>query len=797
MGLSLAASDGKPEGTRNEVVCVVSLAGGDQNSQGPGGREAQYIRRQPPGPFLCLTSTKAQNGRQNTIGAALPTQGEEPTSRFHQRIANTSEQATGQLEGESLSTVSQQEVDNGQGRSPAASGTIQKLTRRELFPDSKIFRALDTHVLRVSEQLKSIQQPLSVQTIVPLITKAARSQLEKVRAIWVWLCHNIKYDVDGFLGLSEKIHRPEHVLQTRRGVCSGYAHLCHEMCKEAGLTCVEVSGYGRGAGCHRGQTCLQKKSNHMWNAVKLEAQWFLLDACWGAGLVDAEKKLFIPRHEDFFFLTDPKHFVETHWPDEPAWQLLQPPISLADFEERVFKTPEFFKLQLSLLSPDTSVLKTEHGEATVSVEGALSTEFTYQLLKLCHDHSKEDVGKTYGMVTLSDKRMVLKVFPPIQGMFDLQIFARLSDSQMPCNWVCSQQIECLQANGREELPENPFVFWGLHPRAKELGIEGCNWEEAPTITTTGRLKLALQTNRPLLVTYELVHPGLGDPLSKKCLLSQAEEEKLTCHVLCPFMGYYRLSAFVKGLGEEEFKNVANFLIDCCSPVNQNELFPLGLSTHCGTGMSSQRRGLSSPSHTAPIINTKQGRCNITFHTRPGFEIMATLSKDHIRNQRYPMERYTFITHLEDKVSICILLPESGLYRVSLYGRSSNSSEFTHVCDYVIRCFTNPQWPPFPRVYSLWGRGCVLLRPRTGVLPAQSWERFRLKMPKVCSALVMGHAKTELRQGPKKVWEGEVYTGPAGTILKVAVKFSCEAPSMEVILSFDVEGSSAIAGDSSG
>lgn len=41
-------------------------------------------------------------------------------------------------------------------------------------------------------QLKSIQQsPLSVQTIVPLITQVARSQLEKVRAIWVWLCHNI------------------------------------------------------------------------------------------------------------------------------------------------------------------------------------------------------------------------------------------------------------------------------------------------------------------------------------------------------------------------------------------------------------------------------------------------------------------------------------------------------------------------------------------------------------------------------------------------------------------------------
>lgn len=41
----------------------------------------------------------------------------------------------------------------------------------------------------------------------------------------------LEYDVDGFLGLSQKIHMPEQVLQTGRAVCSGYAHLCQEMCR--------------------------------------------------------------------------------------------------------------------------------------------------------------------------------------------------------------------------------------------------------------------------------------------------------------------------------------------------------------------------------------------------------------------------------------------------------------------------------------------------------------------------------------------------------------------------------------
>ncbi|XP_034957065.2 kyphoscoliosis peptidase-like [Zootoca vivipara] len=695
----------------------------------------------------------------------------------------------------------EQEAEDSKGRCwspPNSPETTQRKRRRDLFPDSEVFRQLDAHVLHVSEQLKTNQESLSVQTIVPLITKGANSQLEKARAIWIWLCHNIKYDVNGFLGFSEKIHTPEQVLRTGRGVCSGYAHLYRDMCREAGLTCAEVSGYGRGAGYSQGQSCLQKKSDHMWNAVQLGGQWFLLDVCWGAGLVDVEKRLFIPRHEDFFFLTDPEDFVESHWPDDPKWQLTQPPVPLQVFEGRVFKTPEFFKLQLALLSPDTSRLKTDQGEATISLASARTTEFTYQLLKLCHDdNSKEDMGKTHGMLTMSDKKMVLKVFPPTEGLFEVQIFARPSDSPEPCTWVCSHQIECLEPHRQEGLPENPFAFWGLHPKAREFGIEECNWEEDLIVATAGALKLALQTQRPLLATYELVHPEMDTSLSRKCLASQVEEQKLSCHVLCPFVGHYRLSVFVKELDEDKFKNAANFLIRCPSPINHNELFPSGLSAHCGAGISSQWRGLSNPSHTAPIINTKKGRCTVTFRTQPGFEVTTTLGKDKITRKTYPMERFVLVTHLENKVSVSILLPESGVFRLSLYGRDAENKEFVHVCDYIIRCFTNPQWLPFPRVYSLWRKGCVLLEPRSGVLQEKSWVRFRIKMPEACSAHIVGPSRWELQLGQNKVWEGEVYTGLAATMLKVAIKFSLDSPSMDVILSFDVEGNSSILSDASG
>ncbi|NXJ85904.1 KY peptidase, partial [Trogon melanurus] len=394
------------------------------------------------------------------------------------------------------------------------------------------------------------------------------------------------------------------------------------------------------------------------------------------------------------------------------------------------------------------------------------------------------------MMTVSENSMTIKVTPPTEGLFDLMIFARHADSQDPYNWVCSYQIQCLEPRNGEKLPENPFNFWGLHQKVRDFGIKESSHKAELLVAPQGTLILTLQTSRPLLATYELVNKDLGDALSKKCLAAQAEEEKLSCHVLCPFQGYYRLSVFVKDLEGITFRNVANFLIRCLRPINQNELFPSGLSMHCGSGISTSSHGLSNPSHSAPVITTKLGKCNITFHAPTDVEVTASLSKDKIISTKNPLERYVLVTHLRAKVSICVVLPESGVYKVGLFGRSQDHKDFVHICDYVLRCFSDPSWPPFPRVYSLWRRGCVLLEPRSGMLQEQSWVRFRVKVPKAYQAVVLGHEKTELQKTLNAVWEGDVFTGAVGTQVKLAAKFSQHCSSLEVILAFEVEGGSS-------
>nr|XP_033815673.1 kyphoscoliosis peptidase-like [Geotrypetes seraphini] len=672
---------------------------------------------------------------------------------------------------------------------------VKRKMRRDVFPDSKDFDHVDSHILHACEQVES-WEGWSLQNLVHLMTEKAQSDLEKVRAVWIWLCHNIKYDVDGFFGLSPKIHEPQEVLQTGRGVCSGYASLCQIMCREMGLTCHEISGYSRGAGYRQGQSFQQKKSNHMWNAIELEGQWYLLDACWGAGTIDLENRLFIPRYDDFFFLTDPEDFIETHWPDDPAWQLLEPKVSREDFENRVFKTSEFFKMQLYLISPKMSVVKAVHGETTISLGCVWPTEFNYQLSKHCGNNN-DDLDRMHGILTISEKSMTLRVILPTEGLFDLMIFARPTGSQNAYSWVCSYQIECLESNCWENLPANPFHFWGLHPRATDLGIKNCNSIGDLNFTDSGRLILTFETSQPLLAMYELSHPNMDDTLSKKCLVSQIEEEKLSCHILCPFSGYYRLSVFVKNLEEEKFKNAANILIHSSGTINQNELFPQGLSSHCGPGIKSKQKGLYNASHSTPIIKTNQGKCNITFNVTADLEVTAILSKDHIRYKMYPMERYILLTQLKRKITVSVLLPESGHYKVGLFTKDGEEKEFVHVCDYVIQCFSNPKWLPFPKAYSIWRKGCILLQPRSGLLQGEKWVKFRLKIPEAKRVLIIGTSHTQLHLTENKIWEGDVFTGPTGTLLKVAVRFSQHSTCMEVALSFMVEDGFALSDGCSG
>tara|TARA_B100000029_G_C17593436_1_gene963264 strand:+ start:1739 stop:3703 length:1965 start_codon:yes stop_codon:yes gene_type:complete len=181
----------------------------------------------------------------------------------------------------------------------------------------------------------------SIKNLTLRITKKSSNDFEKARSIYRWITKNITYDVDSYFNqnISHELVDPSNVLKTKQSVCSGYANLFYEMARSVGIKSEVVTGFAKGYGFQPGDTI--DDSNHAWNAVKLNNNWYLIDCTWGAGNIGKNKK-FNRSYVDFYFLTNPEYLIYSHFPDNARWQLLSTKFSKSQFSELPYVKPKFF-----------------------------------------------------------------------------------------------------------------------------------------------------------------------------------------------------------------------------------------------------------------------------------------------------------------------------------------------------------------------------------------------------------------------------------------------------------------------
>ena len=189
----------------------------------------------------------------------------------------------------------------------------------------------------------------SIKTLAGYLTSPAKNDSEKVKAIFTWITHNIRYD--------SRIHKVSRfgnngsssILKTKKAVCRGYSNLFYSLCKEAGLTVVDIDGYAKGNGYQIGDR-FSGTPNHSWNAVNIQGVWHLVDPTWGAGYIN-EKLEYIHQRNDYYLFPPAQELVYTHFPIDSTWQLTDNPISLLEFENKIFVRDIFFKNKLKLKNP--------------------------------------------------------------------------------------------------------------------------------------------------------------------------------------------------------------------------------------------------------------------------------------------------------------------------------------------------------------------------------------------------------------------------------------------------------------
>ena len=221
-------------------------------------------------------------------------------------------------------------------------------------PAGTDFDAVDGHALNTSFSASGSVEELALELTAPFET-----DIEKARAIYVWITDNIAYDAERFdKGIGRNLEALE-VIQAGKAVCGGYANLFKAMGAAAGLDVETVIGWSRGHDTFFMLEELAEEPNHAWTAVTLDGDFHLIDSTWGAGYM-AEDKSFVKRFNEFYFLTPPDQMIYSHFPQDGKWQLLDEYVPRDKFLDLPLISDELFELGIELLPFDDAIIRTDN-----------------------------------------------------------------------------------------------------------------------------------------------------------------------------------------------------------------------------------------------------------------------------------------------------------------------------------------------------------------------------------------------------------------------------------------------------
>ncbi|XP_049631917.1 kyphoscoliosis peptidase isoform X3 [Suncus etruscus] len=435
---------------------------------------------------------------------------------------------------------------------------------KSLTLDLQQFEKLDTYAAQVT--VKS-----GLDELVSDLLQEAHSDLERVRAIWIWICHHIEYDINASNDKDCRVFKPTEILRTQKANCDGYSGLFEKMCRIAGVQCLTIPGYSKGFGYQTGQS-FSGEFDHAWNAVFLDGRWHLLDSTWGSGLVDAATSKFTFLYNEFYFLTHPALFIEDHFPDNKNWQLLKPPRSLRQFENSVYHKSEFYNKGLLSVHPDVPMIRTVNGKATITVQSRAPTAFMFLL----------DGKQEHGLLSLRRDGMKLDVFPPAPGPHKLQLLARGPSDVYSA--VLEFALLCNYVDPGARLPAALHQPVGPSWLSEQLGLTRPSHHDPVIQARDGRCSVSFCVADDCSVLASLHgdddgggdHDEGEDARRRHVFQLRREQRRTELRVRLPRAGAFALKIFVRqrqAAPGDNFAFACNYLVCCRDAAVRWPAFP--------------------------------------------------------------------------------------------------------------------------------------------------------------------------------------------------------------------------------
>ena len=284
----------------------------------------------------------------------------------------------------------------------------------------------------------------SVTELANLLAANAPTESDKARIIYAWITQHITYDVAAFNDAIENDRYPKvdptKVLRDRTTICSGYSNLYQALAAAMNLEAAIVIGYAKGATPPNDPRF--QNVNHSWNSVRIDDAWYLLDATFGAGLIEDGK--FSPSYNPYYFATPPQQFINQHYPEDQGWQLLSTTHSRNSFDNFPQVSPRFYNLGLEIISHPSSLITTP---SRLDIRLKLPQDVV-AIAELKQE--ERDLPHSTVLVNRQGDEAIISVAPPTAGTYQLVIYAKQQDDPTYYGEVISYEL--VATNSTAKLP---------------------------------------------------------------------------------------------------------------------------------------------------------------------------------------------------------------------------------------------------------------------------------------------------------------------------------------------------------
>lgn len=247
------------------------------------------------------------------------------------------------------------------------------------------------HFKQIDSLAKIVKYNGDIRLLSYDLTKNLTKDIDKARAIFIWITDNIEYN---YKVLNKKKRKPDsfkcsgdncdikhaewedhylkRVINKKRGVCSGYARLFKKLCDHAGIQGSVVNGYTKDS---PGEIGKMGTLNHAWNVMLIDGKYHYLDATWAAGGCYKNRKGkyygFKKKLDEYYWLTPIEKLSRDHFPADSSF------IRHATYKKakKTFKENAFIRTHeipnLELITPNTGII-------TVSKSDTIHFKFSYK-----------------------------------------------------------------------------------------------------------------------------------------------------------------------------------------------------------------------------------------------------------------------------------------------------------------------------------------------------------------------------------------------------------------------------------